>query len=104
MILRDDNNGVEITLEYDEDGYPLVNISLGGGFQGDNDRPAVEVVLDGVMIHDMFDDEDKRWAEGHCALCGEPIKPGDKTDEGEYGTVHHNCPDFQGDEEDEPDA
>jgi hypothetical protein len=104
MILRDERKGVEITLEYDEDGYPLVNISLGGGFQGDNDRPAVEVKLDGVLIHDMFDDQDERWAEGHCALCGEPIEPGDKVDEGEYGTVHHNCPDFQGDEEDEPDA
>jgi len=104
MVLRDERNGVEIILEYNEDGYPLVNISLGGGFQGDNDRPAVEVKLDGVLIHDMFDDEDKRWAEGHCALYGEPIKPGDKTDEGEYGTVRHNCPDFQGDEADEPGA
>ena len=104
MILREDNNGIEIELTYDGDGFPLVRIDLGGGFYGDNQRPSVEVKLDGVLIHDMFDDEDKRWAEGHCALCGEPIKPGDRTDEGEYGTVHHNCPDFQSDEEDEPDA
>jgi hypothetical protein len=104
MILRDDNNSVEITLEYDEDCFPLVRIDLGGGFYGDNQRPTVEVKLDGVLIHDMFDDEDKRWAEGHCALCGEPINLGDRTDEGECGTVHHNCPDFQGDEEDEPGA
>jgi hypothetical protein len=76
MILRDDNNGVEITLEYDEDGFPLVNIDLGGGFYGDNQRPTVEVKLDGVLIHDMFDDQDKRWAEGHCALCGEPAGVG----------------------------
>ena len=30
----------------------------------------------------------------NCALCGEPIVEGERTDEGNYGTVHHNCPDF----------
>ncbi len=28
-----------------------------------------------------------------CVLCGEPIFLEDKTDEGNYGLVHHNCPD-----------
>jgi hypothetical protein len=29
-----------------------------------------------------------------CPLCNEPIKPDDKTDEGEYGVCHHNCQDY----------
>lgn len=39
-------------------------------------------------------DEDDEGDEQICPLCNLPIEPGDKTDEGEYGTVHHNCPDF----------
>jgi hypothetical protein len=96
MILRDDNNGIKITLEYNGDGFPLVNIDLGGGFSGDDQRPTVEVKLDGVLIHDMFDDQDKRWAEGHCALCGEPIQPGDKVDEGGRRRVRHGPPQLPG--------
>lgn len=63
MVLHDESNGLEITLEYDEDGYPLISIDMGGGFYGENLRPACEVKLDGVQIHDMFDDEDERWKE-----------------------------------------
>ncbi len=29
-----------------------------------------------------------------CPLCGDTIEPDDETQEGEYGTVHKNCPDF----------
>jgi hypothetical protein len=60
MILEDDN--VKITVEYDGDGFPEITIEL-NGFTGDHDRPTVDVTLDGVMIHEMFDEDDLRWTE-----------------------------------------
>jgi hypothetical protein len=56
-----DKTGIEIELDYDEDGYPLVSISAGGGYTGEHQRPAVQVQLNGVEIHDMFNAEDRRW-------------------------------------------
>jgi hypothetical protein len=29
-----------------------------------------------------------------CALCNQGIEPGEAVEEGRYGTVHKNCPDF----------
>lgn len=60
------DRGIEIDLSYDAEGFPLVKISMGGSYSGELYRPAVEVVLEGVTIHDMFDNEedgkDYRWA------------------------------------------
>jgi len=60
-----DHNGIEIDLDYDSDGFPLVNIDTGGGFYGEDQRPTVEVHLNGVLIHDMFTEgPDSRWEDG----------------------------------------
>ncbi len=62
MTLHDDETGFEITLGYDEDGYPAVSISTGGGFYAENHRPTVVVQLNGVVVHEMFTEEDdNRW-------------------------------------------
>lgn len=55
--------GVEIELDFDEDGFPLISISTDGMID-ENWRPTVEVNLNNVMIHNMFnhDEPDYRWA------------------------------------------
>lgn len=63
MLLKDENTGVEVRLEYDGDGFPIVSISTGGGFYNGDYRPTVEVKLNDVVIHDMFDEEDDRWGK-----------------------------------------
>lgn len=55
------HNGVEVTIDFDEDGFPIVSIDTGGGFYAENHRPTVEVKLNDIQIHDMFDNEDERW-------------------------------------------
>jgi hypothetical protein len=54
-------NGVEVTINFDSDGFPIVSIDTNGGFYTEKYRPTVEVNLNGVQIHDMFDEEDERW-------------------------------------------
>lgn len=60
MILK--HRGVEIVLDFDGEGFPLVSIKLDGMIDN-NWRPTVEVKVNGVMVHDMFVEEpDYRWA------------------------------------------
>lgn len=84
MVLRDENTGFEVTVTFDAEGFPLVSIETGGGFYAENFRPTVEVKLSGVVIHEMFDEDDERWAEGGdeaegipaqgtCKRCGSPL-------------------------------
>lgn len=94
-------NGITIELEFDGDGFPLISIDTGGGFYAENYRPTVEVKLNDVEIHDMFDEEDTRWNDpeddeadgyfctnpncqsqglgwdspGECNDCGHELKP-----------------------------
>ena len=58
-------NGPEITIELDSDGFPIVSIDTGSDFLGENNRPTVEVRLNDVVIHGMFsDDRDgNEWKE-----------------------------------------
>lgn len=49
-----------------------------------------------VDIYTLSDVDD---GEQTCALCNEIIQEGDEVDEGNYGLVHSNCPDFQDDED-----
>ena len=60
MTLRDEDTGIEITLNYDEDGFPLIGIHTSDGFHA-NQRPTVDVAMNGVCIHEMFDEADSRW-------------------------------------------
>jgi hypothetical protein len=57
------HRGIEIDLEFDGDGFPLISINTGGNYSGDRHRPTVEIKLENVVIHDMFssDDPDYRW-------------------------------------------
>lgn len=61
MTLKE--NGLEIHLDFDEDGFPIINIETGGNYANENFRPTIDVVINGVKIHDMFDDNDLRWTE-----------------------------------------
>jgi hypothetical protein len=59
-------NGIEIELLFDGDGFPIVTIDTQDSFHN-NGRPTVEVNLSNggtsVQIHDMFDSEDLRWSQ-----------------------------------------
>lgn len=59
MTLKD--NGITIDLEYDEDGFTTITINTGGGFYAEHLRPTVDVILNDVNIHEMFQDDDNRW-------------------------------------------
>jgi hypothetical protein len=59
--MRIEHNGIIIDLEFDGEGFPILDI-VTDGYYGDNDRPTIEINLNGVEIHDMFDsEEDLRW-------------------------------------------
>ena len=57
-------DGVEVEITFDADGFPRIDITL-AGFESETGRPTVDVVLNGVVIHDLFDntDADARWAD-----------------------------------------
>ena len=57
--------GVTVTLDFNGDGYPMVTITTNSDYFGDRFRPSVEVNLNDVTVHTMFDNsgEDKRWSE-----------------------------------------
>lgn len=55
------HNGIEIELEFDGDGFPIIRINTGSSFIAERNRPTVEVTLNGQLIHDMFDDDDTIW-------------------------------------------
>lgn len=59
MTLKD--NGITIDLEYDGDGFPTITINTGGGFYSEHLRPTVDVILNDVNIHEMFQNDDNRW-------------------------------------------
>lgn len=61
MLVQDTDTGFTVEVTFDEDGFPLVRIDTGGGYYSANFRPAIEVRLNDVLIHEMFDDEDERW-------------------------------------------
>ncbi len=62
MITLQDR-GIKITLDYDGDGFPFININTGGDFEKLIARPTVDVHLNGVQIHKLFNDGDLRWKE-----------------------------------------
>lgn len=71
------DTGIEIELDFNADGFPVISINTGGNYQGDSNRPTVEVTLNGVMIQTMFDhsETDKRWRWNQklgatCPSCG----------------------------------
>jgi hypothetical protein len=55
MVLKDKN--VVINLSYDEDGYALIDIQTIGN-TAELERPCIEVKLNNMLIHDMFDGEE----------------------------------------------
>lgn len=55
--------GLTIEIETDQDGFPIVNIATNGGLYAENFRPTIEVNLNNVQIHDMFEHDDSRWAK-----------------------------------------
>lgn len=65
MTLKDDETGVTVELVFDGEGFPQVIIDLGGNFYDENFRPSVEVKLNDVVVHQMFDHSgtDRRWAD-----------------------------------------
>lgn len=58
MKLVDDHTGIELTLEYDVDGFPLVGVNiLDGSYEDRNLRKTVEIKLNETIVYKMFDDE-----------------------------------------------
>lgn len=47
MKLEHEEDGFSIQLLYDMDGFPMVNIDTGGGYLDENDRPTVEISVNG---------------------------------------------------------
>jgi hypothetical protein len=60
MQMRFDN-GLVINVHTDEDGFPSISIDTSGGLYSSNIRPTVEVKLNDIVIHEMFDESDNRW-------------------------------------------
>lgn len=55
-------SGIEVEVDFDGDGFPLISIQT-NGYIAEYGRPAVQVELNSVTIHHMFDDEDERWLD-----------------------------------------
>lgn len=71
--------GIEFDIDVDEDGYPVVNIETGGNFCNENYRPTIQININGVEVHSMFesDTNDLRWISsdlGVCESCGKPCE------------------------------
>lgn len=47
--------GLTISIEDDGDGFPIIDIETGGNYIDQNDRPAVDIILNGNAIHEMFE-------------------------------------------------
>lgn len=47
--------GLTISIEDDGDGFPIIDIETGGNYIDQNDRPAVDIILNGDTIHKMFE-------------------------------------------------
>jgi hypothetical protein len=65
MQMRFDN-GLVINVHTDEDGFPSISIDTSGGLYSrmrtkPDIRPTVEVKLNDIVIHEMFDESDNRW-------------------------------------------
>lgn len=61
--MKIEQNGIIIVLVFDGDGFPVVNIDTQSGYMSDKQRPSVEIRLNDVMVHSMFDhnETDDRW-------------------------------------------
>lgn len=61
--LKDSETNITIDLDYDGDGFPIVKIDLGGNYYNEDFRPTIQVIVDGVEVHSMFDHKgnDLRW-------------------------------------------
>jgi hypothetical protein len=60
--LFDEKTGITITLDYDDEGFPEINIDLGNSYYDpSNFRPACKIELGGICIHENVDDYDDRW-------------------------------------------
>lgn len=68
--MKIEQNGITIVLVFDEDNFPIINIDTQSGYMSDKQRPSVEVKLNDVMIHNMFDhdDTDDRWEYNHMKI------------------------------------
>lgn len=52
---------ITIDLEFDGDQYPIIRIETGGNFTSEKNRPAVDLYVNGIQVHDMFAEDDFRW-------------------------------------------
>jgi hypothetical protein len=52
-----ERNGINIELEFDDDGFPIVVIDTGDSYMDVEGRPTVSINLNGKNIHEMFDME-----------------------------------------------
>jgi hypothetical protein len=55
--------GLTIEVEDTGDGFPKVSIDTHGGMYDENYRPTVEIELSGIVVHEMFDEDDHRWSD-----------------------------------------
>jgi hypothetical protein len=58
-----DKQGNTVEMTYDGEGFPIVSIET--KLTGDNDRPSIEVAVNNVVVHEMFenDEPDYRWMD-----------------------------------------
>ena len=54
-------NGLEVVIDEDPDGFPIIDINTFSNFMDENNRPTIEICLNGARIHKMFDENDLRW-------------------------------------------
>ena len=47
--------GLTVSIEDDGDGFPIIDIETGGNYIDQNDKPAVDIILNGDTIHKMFE-------------------------------------------------
>jgi hypothetical protein len=47
--------GLTIEIENDGDGFPIISINTGGNYLDTHDHPAIEISVNGNIIHEMFD-------------------------------------------------
>jgi hypothetical protein len=47
--------GLTIEIQDDGDGFPIINIETGGNYLDQNDNAALDIILNGKNIHQMFE-------------------------------------------------
>lgn len=58
MKLEDTASGFSVEVKYDYDGFPYVIIDTASGYLDENNRPTVNVQINGKTIHKMFDEDE----------------------------------------------